>query len=268
MSAPILFTLSIGDDGSITISEPQEAVYLVTFISPPDNRLRADFCQAFMLALDIIEENFAPGVVVTTSSSPKFFSNGLDLEHSHSNPNFFNESLFAMYARIASFPMPTIALINGHAFAGGMMLAMHQDYRVFNAKRGFMCMNEVDFGAPLKPAMLSVFEAKVSPKHYRNIILEGHRYNGPQALEADLVDKLGGWDEVLELIKEKKLTEKAKSGVYGVLKEEMNRATLHALATWDEQNIDDSDASIKKAAREDASQKRLAAWKKDGKSKL
>ena len=49
------------------------------------------------------------------------------------------------------YPMPTIALINGHAFAGGLMLAMFHDYRVMNPHRGYLCLNELDFGAPLRP---------------------------------------------------------------------------------------------------------------------
>lgn len=119
MSNKVLFTLPIADtNGTITCTEPLPLVYLLTFISPPDNRLRTDFCQAFILALDIIETDFTPGVVVTTSSSPKFFSNGLDLEHAFETPGYYHNSLFAMYSRIASFPMPTIALVNGHAFAG------------------------------------------------------------------------------------------------------------------------------------------------------
>lgn len=119
MSDKVLFTLPIADTtGSITCTQPLPLVYLLTFISPPDNRLRTDFCQAFILALDIIEVSYTPGVVVTSSSSPKFFSNGLDLEHAFDTPRYYLDSLFAMYSRLASYPMPTVALVNGHAFAG------------------------------------------------------------------------------------------------------------------------------------------------------
>ena len=149
------------------------------------------------------------------------------------------------------------------------MLAMHHDYRIFNPKRGYLCMNELDFGAPLKPAMLSVFEAKVSPTVYRDIILEAKRFNGPDALENKLVDKLGGWEQVVELIEERKLTEKAKSGVLRVMKEEMYRNTIEALAGWDDQTakeekIQNPQRDNDKAQRE----AKVAAWKKNGKAKL
>src|SRR5213082_3290865 len=99
--------------------------------------------------------------------------------------------------------MPTIALINGHAFAGGLMLAMHHDYRIFNPSRGFLCLNELDFGVPLKPSMSSLFRQKLPyPSAYRSLVLEAKRFGGKDALEAGLVDGLGGMEEVMGLIKE------------------------------------------------------------------
>lgn len=42
--------------------------------------------------------------------------------------------------------VPTVAAINGHCFAGGMMLALCCDYRVMTdgkKRNAWMCMNEV-----------------------------------------------------------------------------------------------------------------------------
>jgi enoyl-CoA hydratase/carnithine racemase len=122
--------------------------------------------------------------------------------------------------------MPTIALINGHAFAGGFMLAMYHDYRVFNPSRGFLCLNELDLGVPLQPAMSSVFRQKLTPQVYKLMVLEAKRFSGKEALEGGIVDILGGIEECLTLVKERKLNEKAKTGVYGALKAEMFRETM------------------------------------------
>jgi enoyl-CoA hydratase/carnithine racemase len=72
--------------------------------------------------------------------------------------------------------MPTIALLNGHAFAGAFMTAMMHDYRIMNPHRGFLCLNEVELGVPLRPPMSSVFRQKVSPTVYRTLVLEGRRF--------------------------------------------------------------------------------------------
>ena len=134
------------------------------------------FCQAILLALDIIETRHEPGVVITTSGISKFYSNGLDLEHASFTPGFFPDSLYALWRRMLTFPMPTIALINGHAFAGALMLAMHHDYRIMNPHKGYLCLNEVELGVPLRPPMSSVFRQKVSPQTYRKLVLEAYRY--------------------------------------------------------------------------------------------
>ena len=72
--------------------------------------------------------------------------------------------------------MVTIALINGHAFAGALMTAMYQDYRIMNPQKGFVCLNEVDMGVPLKPPMTSIFRQKTSAATYRTLVLEGKRF--------------------------------------------------------------------------------------------
>lgn len=110
------------------------------------------------------------------------------------------------------------------------MLAMHHDYRVMNPSRGFVCLNELEFGAPLKPPMSSIFRCKVpSPHTYRDLVLEARRFGGKEAAERGIVDVAGGWDEVVGLINERKLTTKGKTGVYGLLKMEMYRECLDLL---------------------------------------
>lgn len=106
----------------------------------------------------------------------RFYSNGLDLDHSVFAPGFFSDSLYALWRRIITFPGPTIALINGHAFAGALMLAMMHDYRIMNPHKGYVCLNEVELGAPLRPAMMSVFRQKVNPQAFRRLVLEAARF--------------------------------------------------------------------------------------------
>lgn len=72
--------------------------------------------------------------------------------------------------------MPTIAWVNGHAFAGGFMVAMFHDYRIMNPHKGYLCLNELDLGVPLRPPMMSVFKQKVGSPVLRRMILEGVRF--------------------------------------------------------------------------------------------
>jgi Delta3-Delta2-enoyl-CoA isomerase len=99
-----LFTIPIPEcgphpGGSITCTEPEPNIYLLTFRSPPDNRLTTAFCKAMIAALDRIEFAHPPGVVITTSAIPKFYSNGLDLDHAQETEGYWTESLYVMWQR-------------------------------------------------------------------------------------------------------------------------------------------------------------------------
>jgi Delta3-Delta2-enoyl-CoA isomerase len=163
--------------------------------------------------------------------------------------------------------MPTVALVNGHAFAGGLMLAMYHDYRIFNPLRGFLCLNELEFGKPLKPAMSSIFRQKVPyPATYRSLVLEAKRFSGNDALEGGIVDGLGALEEVLALVKERKLVEKDKSGVYRLMKWEMYRETVGLLeGHYDEEKRTKGYLKINQKREE---QGRLKEWEKKTKAKI
>lgn len=45
--------------------------------------------------------------------------------------------------RLLTFPLVTVASINGHCFAGGMLIALSCDYRLMTTGKGWMSMNEV-----------------------------------------------------------------------------------------------------------------------------
>jgi enoyl-CoA hydratase/carnithine racemase len=94
MSQP-LFSVPIvpcGNDagGTITCTEPHPAVYVLTWTSPPENRITTPFLHALLTALDVIEYgDYKRGVVVTTSGIPKYYSNGADLDHAFTTDGFW-----------------------------------------------------------------------------------------------------------------------------------------------------------------------------------
>ncbi|CAG8048389.1 unnamed protein product [Penicillium salamii] len=281
-----LFTVPItSTGGSIICTNPSAAeehknIYVLTFTSPKDNRLTPVFIDALLLALDIIEHRYPKGVVVTTSGIAKFYSNGLDLELAGSTEGFLENWLWKLFRRFLTYvsssiqdrfgllcaiskdinwpfryPMPTVCLLNGHAFAGGFMLAMYHDYRIMNPDRGFVCVNELEFGVPLQTPMMAIFREKLTPITFRNVVLEAHRFGGRNALQAGIVDAVGGIEETLALIQERKLQTKAATGIYGTMKEEMYARTLNGLddhsgnLKWRE-NVEDKNESIAKKGLE------------------
>lgn len=152
------------------------------------------------------------------------------------------------------------------------MTAMMHDYRIFNPHRGFLCLNELDFGAPMGPPMSSIFRQKVpSPATYRNMILESKRYNALEALKEGIVDGLGEAEEALAFVREMKLVKKAESTVYGVLKTEMWRETVGYLETSDVADRKHARDQVENKKGPQEAEKRIKEWEKgarNGQAKL
>ncbi|KAL8719012.1 MAG: hypothetical protein Q9181_008122, partial [Wetmoreana brouardii] len=261
---PPLFTLPIpSTKGSITCTQPFPLIYLLTFSSQPDNRFTPSFCATFLLALDIIDRRYKKGIVITTSGIPKFYSNGLDYEAAVKTKGFFEESLYPLWRRLLTYPMPTLALLNGHAFAAGLMTAMMHDYRFMNPHRGYLCLNELEFGAPLQPPMSSIFRQKIpSPNTYRTLVLEAKRFSALEALEGGMVDGLGDLDDVVKFVREIKLVQMGRSGVYGRLKGEMWRETVGFLdAGAGEEEVGKREKEEQKK-REENEERRVVEWER------
>jgi enoyl-CoA hydratase/carnithine racemase len=95
-----LFTIPISTGGTFECTSPSKDIYLLSFSSPPDNRVTAPLLSAFHLSLDILEQRYPKGVVITTSAIPKFFSNGFDLEHVRTTHGFYEDALFPLLRRL------------------------------------------------------------------------------------------------------------------------------------------------------------------------
>ena len=256
-------TLNANVTGGFVCTSPAPKVYLLTFNAPPDNRLTRDFNAAFLLALDILETRYPKGVLITTSSIAKFYSNGLDYENAIKEPDFWSNSLYPLWKRLLAYPMPTLALVNGHAFAGGFMTAMMHDYRIMNPHKGYLCLNELDFGAPLRPAMATIFRVKLpNMATFRNIVLESRRYGALEALKEGILDGVGGLEETLAFISEMQLTQKAQSKSYGLIKEELYREVVADLEETLEAYEIESSKTLERSRKNLERRRRVDDWER------
>ena len=154
-----------------------------------ENRFDATSVAAWNGALDTVEADGAVGLV-STGATDKFYSTGLDLDwlgRPGTDGVAFFVALHALFARMLTLSVPTVAAINGHAFGAGLQIALGHDFRVMRADRGFACMPEIDIGAPLTPGMQAIMEATVPRVTLREMMTTGRRYGGPDAVTANFV---------------------------------------------------------------------------------
>lgn len=100
-----------------SLAAPNEQIHILTMNSPPDNRMSKGFITAYMQALDFLEarDEGRLAVLVTTSAIDKFFSNGFELTPEIRNPRFHRDYFQKLLLRLLTFPIPTVAWVNGHA---------------------------------------------------------------------------------------------------------------------------------------------------------
>lgn len=201
--------------------------HLLEFANPPDNRFTSSFCSHVLEALENIVASGNAKPLLTTSTSPKFYSNGLDFESAVNTPKFFENSYYPVMEAFLRFPWPTVALVNGHAFAAGFLVAACHDHIVMNPDAGFLCMNEVQFGAPLLPPMMTILRVKYGARITQKITFVAHRFTGEEAYNVGLVDALGGFPKAKAAAAS--LAIFAKSPSYAMIRQELYHEVIAQL---------------------------------------
>jgi len=211
----------------------EDAVFVLRMKSG-ENRFNRPFLDAYHRALDEVEKSSGPAALVTVGED-KFYSNGLDLtwmsgDGAGEAATFVNDFI-RFFGRLMSFPMPTVAAMNGHAFAGGAMLALAHDFRVMRSDRGFFCLPEIDLRLPLADGMTALIKSRLSPSTLRDAVLTGARFAAAEACERGIVDEAVSADQVLPraIARAASLADKDRA-TYGALKRGLYSDTLRMLS--------------------------------------
>jgi enoyl-CoA hydratase/carnithine racemase len=160
----------------------EEHVAVVTMKSG-ENRFNTEFLEAFEGLLDEIENRTEATALLVGSAHEKIWSNGLDLEwlksESARDPEAaarISDRLMRFLWRLLTYPLITIAAINGHAFAGGAIMACAFDFRFMRTDRGYFCFPGVDLGIAILPGMDAILKKALPVPLVLEAQLTGRRY--------------------------------------------------------------------------------------------
>ena len=142
-------------------------VHVVTMDNGP-NMVDPDFQARLLEVLDAVEADSDGEAGMVLTGTGKFFNSGLNVEVVMSLEGdargLFGRSMSRIMKRLLLLPIPTVAALNGHAFAAGAFISLACDYRVMRADRGWFCISEVDVGVPIGPPMTNLLKSKVGPQ--------------------------------------------------------------------------------------------------------
>ena len=154
------------------------------------NAIGTAFLDQLSVQLDAVESSGASALVLTGEGTA--FSAGLNLPEvsrlDRAELERFIRRFSEVMLRVFTLPVPVVAAINGHAIAGGCVLAMQADVRLAAAGDYRIGLNEVQIGLGLPAVVVDTLRAQVSPASLTPVALEGRLLAPEESLALGLVE--------------------------------------------------------------------------------
>ena len=155
------------------------------------NAMDFEFCQSLIAELRNLETNDCRAAVLT--GNDRVFSAGVDLvrllDGGRDYLVTFLPVLIDCSKSIFQFPKPLVAAINGHAIAGGCILASACDFRLTHSKAR-IGIPELRVGVPLPSIAIEILRFAVSTEALQIMVNVGKNYRGEDAVGVGLADQI------------------------------------------------------------------------------
>jgi enoyl-CoA hydratase len=180
-----------------TIERKHDHVAVVTMNTNKVNAQNPAFFDDLHAAFDRLEAEFGDSAVVLTATGATF-SAGLDLDHHF--PLFARRSLKEIDAwfdgycatnlRLFTYPRPTVAAINGHAYAGGLITALGCDHRIAADGALQFALNEVPIGIPMPAVYCEIIRHAIGPRAAAELTLFGQVHDVATAAKLGVIGRI------------------------------------------------------------------------------
>ena len=133
----------------------------------------------------------------------QIFSAGVDLlrvlDGGPAYLEVFLPALSKAFETLFCFPKPVIAAINGHAIAGGCVLACAADYRIMAQQAGRIGVPELLVGVPFPTVALEIMRCVAGPEQFQALLYSGATPVPEDAAQRGLVDAIAEPENILDL---------------------------------------------------------------------
>jgi len=179
--------------------ETHDGIAVLTMAHGKANAMDTAFCAGLVEQMESLAASDAQAVVLAATG--RIFSAGVDLPQLLAGGadyvREFLPELSRMLGAVLTHPKPVVAAVNGHAIAGGCLLACAADRRLMARTGGRVGVPELRVGVPFPPLPVEIIRARVKPEHVATVLLGGATYDPEAALACGLVDELVGGDALL-----------------------------------------------------------------------
>jgi enoyl-CoA hydratase len=169
----------------------QEGVLTLRLAHGKASALDVELLGALLRELDGVAEDVRALILTGTGS---IFSAGVDLVRLTREGTVYVRDFLPLLSRflrqLFSFPRPVVAAVNGHAIAGGCVIALAADARLMAEGVGRIGLPELLVGVPFPVAALEVVRFAVPRERLQSLIYRGRTVPAQEALAAGLVDEV------------------------------------------------------------------------------
>jgi len=175
--------------------EERGAVTIVRLAHGKVNALDVELLQAITEAFGSLDSHKA----VVFTGAGRSFSAGVDLKRvTDGGPEYvkvFRPALSAANKAVFYHPGPVVAAVNGHAIAGGCVLASACDIRLMSG--GTIGLSELRVGVPFPVVPMEVMRHAAGPA-VRRLVLNAELLSPDEALSVGLIDQVIEPDKLLD----------------------------------------------------------------------
>lgn len=177
-----------------------DGIAVVTLQHGKVSALDIEFCETIVARFVELRGSEVKAVVLTGQGT--CFSAGVDLIRlSEGGADYirkFLPALHRLYEAVFFHPRPVIAAVNGHAIAGGAVLAACADRRVMARGVGRIGITELLVGVPFPALAFEVVRFAVPSRFLSEVMLSGATYDSNAALSRGWIDELAEPGELME----------------------------------------------------------------------
>jgi enoyl-CoA hydratase len=223
--------------------------------------LRIDHPPVNAFDLGVVEDAVATirgirGPIVVTGTGT-CFSAGVDLRAIVDGGPDYIDRFFAAassaFLAVFDHPAPVVAAINGHAIAGGCVLAMAADMRVMST--GTIGLSEVAVGVPFPVAALEICRYAMGPSVTR-AVLQADNIDTRAAVERGWIDEVVAPNDLLtHAVATARALGRHQPTAYAAMKEQLHRHAREAIDAGAE-----LDANVRATWKSDQTRARISAF--------
>ena len=223
--------------------EKSDGIATLTLGRGKVNALIGEVLDEMRHALEELKADPEIGAVIVTGRG-KFFSFGFDIPEflSYSRDAFkdYLVNFVNFYTYLFLYPKPVVAALNGHAIAGGCMIAGACDKSVMASGKAKISLNEITFGASVFAGSTEMLRFRVGSANASKVLCSGAMYSAEEALGIGLVDEVAAGEDLMPRARECAADLAAKGGpAFASLKALLRKPIVDEVAHREEQSIRD-----------------------------